>query len=58
LDLLGPLPVQPAVRQRLVEHAREGGPLSWGTEQAATTSRKRVAEMLQLIASLREFQYC
>jgi uncharacterized protein (DUF1800 family) len=58
LDLLGPLPVQPAVRQRLVEHASEGGTLGWGTEQEATTSSKRVAEMLQLIASLREFQYC
>jgi hypothetical protein len=58
LDLLGPVPVQPEVRQRLVEHAREGGPLTWGTEPAVTESRKRVAEMFQLIASLREFQYC
>lgn len=58
LDLIGPLPVQPAVRQRLVEHASEGGTVSWGTEQEASTSTKRVGEMLQLIASLREFQYC
>jgi hypothetical protein len=42
----------------LVEHASEGGTLGWGTEPAAADSRKRVAEMLQLIASLREFQYC
>jgi hypothetical protein len=58
LDLIGPLPVQPEVRQRLVEHAGEGGTLRWGTAQDASTSGKRVGEMLQLIASLREFQYC
>jgi hypothetical protein len=58
LDLIGPMEVQPAVRQRLIEHASEGGALAWGNEPAAASSRKRVAEMLQLIASLREFQYC
>jgi hypothetical protein len=58
LDLIGPLEVQAEVRQRLVEHAREGGALRWRTEQDASTSSKRVGEMLQLIASLREFQYC
>ncbi|MDQ3829521.1 MAG: DUF1800 domain-containing protein [Candidatus Tectomicrobia bacterium] len=58
LDLIGPLQVEPEVRQRLVEHASEGGTLRWGTAQDASTSSKRVGEMLQLIASLREFQYC
>lgn len=58
LDLIGPLEVQPEVRQRLVDHASEGGPVRWGTEQDASTSSKRVGEMLQMIASLREFQYC
>jgi hypothetical protein len=58
VDLIGPLQVQPEVRQRLVDHGSEGGTLRWGTEQDASTSSKRVAEMLQLIASLREFQYC
>jgi Protein of unknown function (DUF1800) len=58
LDLIGPLQVQPEVRQRLVEHANEGGTLRWDTAQDASTSGKRVGEMLQLIASLREFQYC
>jgi hypothetical protein len=58
LDVLGPLEVQPTVRQQLVEHANEGGTLRWGTEQEASTSRARVGEMLQLIASVREFQYC
>jgi uncharacterized protein (DUF1800 family) len=58
LDLIGPMVVQPGVRQRLVEHASEGGTLGWGTEHEASISGKRVGEMLQLIASLREFQYC
>jgi hypothetical protein len=52
------LAVQPEVRQRLLDHASEGGTLRWGTEQDVNTSNKRAGEMLQLIASLREFQYC
>jgi hypothetical protein len=58
LDLIGPLDVEPEVRQRLVEHASEGGTLRWGTAHEASLSQKRVGEMLQMIASLREFQYC
>jgi hypothetical protein len=58
LDLIGPLELQPEVRQRLVEHADEGGTLSWRTEHDASNSTKRFGEMLQMIASLREFQYC
>jgi len=58
LDLIGPLELQPEVRQRLVEHADEGGTLSWRTEHDASISTKRFGEMLQMIASLREFQYC
>jgi hypothetical protein len=58
LDLIGPLEVEPEVHQNLVAHASEGGPLRWGTEQDASTSRARVGEMLQVIASVREFQYC
>ena len=58
LDLIGPLAVQPEVRQHLIDHAIEGGTLRWGTEQEAHISSARVTEMLQLIASLREFQYC
>jgi len=58
LDIIGPLEVQPEVRQRLVDHASEGGALRWGTEHDASTSGKRVGEMLQLIASIREYQYC
>jgi uncharacterized protein (DUF1800 family) len=58
LDLIGPLPVEPEVRQRLVEHASESGPVRWSPAHEASTAEKRVGEMLQMIASLREFQYC
>jgi hypothetical protein len=58
LDLIGPLQVRSETRQQLVNHASEEGILSWGTAQEAETSSTRVGEMLQLIASLREFQYC
>jgi hypothetical protein len=57
LDLIGPLEVEPEVRQNLIAHAKEDGTLRWGTEQEASNSRARVGEMLQLIASVREFQY-
>jgi len=42
----------------LIEHAREGGSVRWGTGHEASLSEKRVGEMLQMIAALREFQYC
>jgi hypothetical protein len=58
LDLLGPVAVEPEVRQRLVEHASEGGPVRWGPAPEANAAEKRVGEMLQMIAALREFQYC
>ncbi|MBM3223053.1 MAG: DUF1800 domain-containing protein [Candidatus Tectomicrobia bacterium] len=58
LDLLGPLHVEPEVRQNLLQHASEGGPLRWGTADEADASQARLKEMFQLIASVREFQYC
>ena len=58
LDLIGPLEVRPETRQQLVAHASEEGPLCWNTEPDASLSSERVGEMLQVIASVREFQYC
>ena len=55
LDILGPLEIGSETRAQLVSHANEGGSLSWGNRDA---SAQRVGEMLQLIASSREFQYC
>ena len=53
LDLMGPLEVQAENRQELVNHASETGDLRWDDESAT----ERVGEMLQLIVSLREYQY-
>ena len=57
LDLIGPLEVSDGTRQELQAQASAGGDLSWNTEQASTLSSQRVAEMLQLIASSREYQF-
>ena len=57
LDLMGPLEVDPRARQELVGHASGEDTLRWGTEEEATASTRRVGEMLQLVASLREYQF-
>ena len=53
LDLMGPLTVQAENRQEMINHASESGNLGWGDADA----EERVAEMLQLVVSLREYQY-
>ena len=57
LDLMGPLQVEKENRQQLVDHARETGDLRWGSGNDTLASAERVGEMLQLIVSLREYQY-
>jgi hypothetical protein len=54
---MGPLEVAPQIRQELVEHASSGGTLRWATSQDVQSSHERISEMLQLIVSLREYQY-
>jgi uncharacterized protein (DUF1800 family) len=58
LDLIGPLEVKPETRHQLVDHATEKGGLRWGTVQEAGVSTERVGDILKLIASVREYQYC
>jgi uncharacterized protein (DUF1800 family) len=53
LDLLGPLDMGAESRHELVEQAREGGALNWD----AADAEQRVAEMLQLIVAMREYQF-
>jgi hypothetical protein len=53
LDLIGPLEVGTETRQELLEQAREGGDLRWD----APNAEQRVAEMLQLIVAMREYQF-
>ncbi len=57
LDLMGPLDVNQETRQELVDHSAEGGTLRWASEQESRSSTHRVTEMLQLIVSLRDYQY-
>ncbi len=54
LDLMGPLEVNAETRQELIDHAAAGGALTWGD---ASASADRVSELLQLIVSLRDYQY-
>jgi hypothetical protein len=53
LDLLGPLEMGEESRRELIAQAREGGALNWQSTDAA----QRVAEMLQLIVAMREYQF-
>ena len=57
LDLMGPLEVDQETREELVSHASEAGTLYWGSEEEVSSSVGRVGEMLQLTASLREYQF-
>jgi len=57
LDLMGPLEVDDATRQELVTHAETGGAVSWATDADVSASEERISEMLQLIVSLRDYQY-
>ena len=57
LDVMGPLDVSQETRRELADHASAGGDLRWSTEQDAGISNERVGEMLQLIVSLRDYQY-
>ena len=57
LDLVGPVQVRPETRQQLVARATEGGAVGWSDAQETASSTQRVGEMLQLIASVREYQY-
>jgi hypothetical protein len=57
LDLLGPLEVTPESRNELIDFASERGEFRWDSEEATRSSTERVGELLQLIVSLREYQY-
>ena len=55
LELMGPLEVNGETRQELVDHATINGDLNWAND--SEISSERVSEMLQLIVSLRDYQY-
>ncbi len=56
LDLVGPLEIDDESRDELVAHTSSDGALEWDTQDQSEASAQRVAEMLQLIVSLREYQ--
>ena len=57
LDLLGPLEVNPESLNELTGFVSERGEFSWDSTEASQVSTERVSELLQLIVSLREYQY-
>ena len=57
LDLLGPLEINENSRGELIDHVAVEGDLVWDDEEKASESEERVAEILQLIISLREYQF-
>ena len=57
LDLLGPLEVAGESRKELVGFVSESGGVAWDTAENIAAATERVGELLQLIVSLREYQY-
>ena len=57
LDLMGPLEVTPESHKELVDYTSEKGEVRWDTGESSQASTERVGELLQLIVSLREYQY-
>ena len=57
LDLLGPLEVADESRKELVGFVSESGDAAWDTDENIAAAAGRVGELLQLIVSLREYQY-
>jgi uncharacterized protein (DUF1800 family) len=57
IDLLGPVDISVNGRDELLGHASTDGDLSWADADASAGSERRVAEMLQLIASTREYMF-
>ena len=57
LDLMGPLEVNPESRDELIGFTEESGDFGWDSADQVEASTARVSELLQLIVSLREYQY-
>jgi len=57
LDLMGPLEVESESRDELISFVTESGDFDWSSASQIEASTSRVSELLQLIVSLREYQY-
>ena len=57
LDLMGPMEIDDKAKVELIDHLAADGGLAWDGDTESSRSEERVAELLQLIVSLREFQF-
>jgi len=57
LAFMGPLRAAPETRQALLQHVARDGDLRFDAAAERQTSAERVAELLQLIAASREYQF-
>ena len=57
LELMGSMRVEEDTRHALITHVERGGPLGRDTEEERTSFGSKVGELLQLIASSREYQF-
>jgi Protein of unknown function (DUF1800) len=57
LDLLGPVQVGADTRKELTDQAKQWGEIRWDNDADRQTAAQRAAEMLQLIAATREYQF-
>ncbi len=57
LELIGPVVVSDTTRNSLLDHIRPGGDLHFETKEEREKSETRIAGMLQLAVSTREYQF-
>ena len=57
LDLMGPLSFSDSARQELVDFAKAGGEITFGSPEEDKASAERIQEILQLVVSTREYQW-
>jgi uncharacterized protein (DUF1800 family) len=57
LDLLGPVEVGADTKKELVDAAKQWGDISWDNDASAKNATQRAAEVMQLIAATREYQF-
>ena len=57
LDQIGPVEVGADTKQELLAQAKEWGQTAWDSDANSTVADQRAAEMLQLIAATREYQF-
>jgi hypothetical protein len=57
LDQIGPVEVGADTRQELLSQAKEWGQVTWDSDSNAKIADQHTAEMLQLIAATREYQF-